>query len=85
MSTVGGGIGDAAACSGRDYAHVCRNLSANRTALSLHVYGGALERYATYSKVRGGRYRTDGFHATTRWPERNRTAATNNAAFAWKK
>jgi hypothetical protein len=35
--------------------------------------------------LRGGPYRTDGFHVTTRWPKRNRNAATSSAAFAWKK
>ena len=51
------GIGDAAVFSGRDYVHSCRNLSANRIALSLHLYAGALERYATFAADGAGRYR----------------------------
>ncbi len=43
------GAGDAAVFSGRDYVHSCRNLSPNRPALSLHLYGGALQSYATFA------------------------------------
>lgn len=57
------GIGDAAAFSGRDCAHTCRNLSANRAALSLHVYGGALERYSIFSINEAGDCRTTETHA----------------------
>ena len=57
------GIGDAAAFSGDDYAHTCRNLSASRAALSLHVYGGALERYSTFSRQRSGGYRVSAARA----------------------
>lgn len=42
------GAGDAAVFTGRQYAHRCRNLSATRPALSLHVYGGELERYHAF-------------------------------------
>jgi hypothetical protein len=42
------GAGDAAVFTGRHYAHRCRNLSATRPALSLHVYGGELERYHAF-------------------------------------
>ena len=51
------GIGDAAAFAGRNYAHTCRNLSENRAAISLHVYGGALERYSTFTVKAAGDYR----------------------------
>jgi hypothetical protein len=43
------GIGDAAAFCGVDYVHSCRNLSADRRALSLHVYGGVLAQYTTFA------------------------------------
>lgn len=55
------GIGDTIAFTGKRYVHCCRNLSANRPALSLHVYGGALDRYRTFDTDHVGRYR-----ATTR-------------------
>lgn len=42
------GIGDHATFTEGDYAHRCRNLSARRAALSLHVYGGSLQRYRAY-------------------------------------
>ena len=44
------GIGDHAAFSGADYAHRCRNLSSQQPALSLHVYGGALDRYRSFHR-----------------------------------
>jgi Cysteine dioxygenase type I. len=50
------GIGDHAAFSDRDYAHRCRNLSVQRPALTLHVYGGALERYRAYDRDAAGRW-----------------------------
>lgn len=50
------GIGDYARFSDRDYAHRCRNLSAQRPALSLHVYGGALERFRTFDQDDRGRW-----------------------------
>lgn len=50
------GIGDHAAFSDIDYAHRCRNLSAQRPALSLHVYGGALKRYCAYDHDARGRW-----------------------------
>ena len=33
------------------YMHRCRNLSRHDTALTLHVYGGDLENYATYEQI----------------------------------
>lgn len=42
------GVGDHVAFSEVDYAHRCRNLSRNRQALSLHVYGGELNRYRSF-------------------------------------
>ena len=51
------GIGDAAFFSGRDYVHSCRNLSPNRAALSLLVYGGALVRYSQFDLEQSGQYR----------------------------
>jgi predicted metal-dependent enzyme (double-stranded beta helix superfamily) len=33
------------------YMHRCRNLSRHETALTLHVYGGDLEDYATYEQA----------------------------------
>ncbi|MFC4820862.1 cysteine dioxygenase [Dokdonella ginsengisoli] len=49
------GAGDAAVFTGRHYAHRCRNLSATRPALSLHVYGGELDRYQAFeADPRGG-------------------------------
>jgi predicted metal-dependent enzyme (double-stranded beta helix superfamily) len=50
------GIGDYARFSDDDYAHRCRNLSAQRPALSLHVYGGALERFRTFDQDDRGRW-----------------------------
>lgn len=48
------GAGDAACFTDHRYAHRCRNLSATRPALSLHVYGGMLDRYRTFQAVAGG-------------------------------
>lgn len=50
------GVGDHTTFSERDYAHRCRNLSAQRPALSLHVYGGVLERYGAYDQDAEGRW-----------------------------
>ncbi|MBA2078935.1 cysteine dioxygenase family protein [Rhodanobacter sp. PCA2] len=50
------GIGDHATFSDADYAHRCRNLSAQRPALSLHVYGGALRRYRAFDQDAQGRW-----------------------------
>jgi predicted metal-dependent enzyme (double-stranded beta helix superfamily) len=33
------------------YMHRCRNLSKHETALTLHIYGGDLEDYATYTQA----------------------------------
>lgn len=48
------GIGDHAAFSGTDYAHRCRNLSAQQPALSLHIYGGALDAYRSFHRQDAG-------------------------------
>ncbi|HEY0178645.1 MAG TPA: cysteine dioxygenase family protein [Dokdonella sp.] len=57
------GVGDTAVFGGRRYAHRCRNLSPTRGALSLHVYGGVLDRYhAFHTDARGG-YRSRAEHA----------------------
>ncbi|GFZ97198.1 cysteine dioxygenase family protein [Dyella caseinilytica] len=50
------GIGDHLAFSHADYAHRCRNLSSNRPAVSLHVYGGALDTYRSYHLQDEGRW-----------------------------
>ncbi len=42
------GIGDAISFTAADYVHACRNLSARRPALSLHVYGGELDAYSAF-------------------------------------
>ena len=42
------GIGEQLAFSRADYAHRCRNLSAQRCTLSLHIYGGELNQYQSY-------------------------------------
>ena len=55
--TVMLGIGDATAFSHNAYVHACRNLSATRSALSLHIYGGALETYGRFVVDSAGRYR----------------------------
>lgn len=47
------GVGDHVAFSQADYAHRCRNLSRNRQALSLHVYGGELNRYRSFAHDQG--------------------------------
>jgi hypothetical protein len=48
------GVGDHTTFTEEDYAHRCRNLSAQRSALSLHIYGGVLERYRAYDKDASG-------------------------------
>jgi predicted metal-dependent enzyme (double-stranded beta helix superfamily) len=50
------GIGDATAFTSPGYVHSCRNLSAQRTALSLHVYGGVLDEYSTFHTTTLGHY-----------------------------
>ena len=37
------------------HAHRCTNLSARRAAVTLHVYGGLLERYRNFDLRRDGR------------------------------
>ena len=58
------GVGDYVAFSDTDYAHRCRNFSSNRQALSLHVYGGELNRYRSYHQ-RDGQW-TSECHTTAR-------------------
>jgi predicted metal-dependent enzyme (double-stranded beta helix superfamily) len=50
------GIGDHLAFSDADYAHRCRNLSSHRAAVSLHIYGGALDSYRSYHPEEAGRW-----------------------------
>ncbi|MBO9664659.1 cysteine dioxygenase family protein [Dokdonella sp.] len=57
------GAGDAATFTGRRYAHRCRNLSVTRPALSLHVYGGALDRYRAFQADPRGGHRAHSQHA----------------------
>jgi predicted metal-dependent enzyme (double-stranded beta helix superfamily) len=38
------------------HAHRCTNLSSRRAAVTLHVYGGLLERYRNFDLRRDGRY-----------------------------
>jgi predicted metal-dependent enzyme (double-stranded beta helix superfamily) len=61
------GIGDHLAFSQADYAHRCRNLSSNRAAVSLHIYGGALDTYRSYHAEDEGRW-TRKTHQTVREP-----------------
>lgn len=49
------GIGDATSFTRPDYVHACRNLSAQRAALSLHVYGGELDTYSSFHTDTRGR------------------------------
>lgn len=42
------GVGDSTVFIDPAYVHRCRNLSAHRPALSLHVYGGMLDRYQAF-------------------------------------
>jgi predicted metal-dependent enzyme (double-stranded beta helix superfamily) len=57
------GVGDAAVFTGRRYAHRCRNLSSTRPALSLHVYGGVLDRYHVFQADPQGRFNARPRHA----------------------
>jgi predicted metal-dependent enzyme (double-stranded beta helix superfamily) len=61
------GIGDHLAFSHADYAHRCRNLSSHRAAVSLHVYGGALDSYRSYHPDDEGRW-SSSTHQTVREP-----------------
>lgn len=63
------GIGDHLAFSQADYAHRCRNLSSNRAAVSLHIYGGALDSYRSYHPDEEGRWNSK-THQTVREPAR---------------
>lgn len=57
------GAGDAAVFTGRRYAHRCRNLSTTRPALSLHVYGGELDRYHAFQADPHGGHTARAQHA----------------------
>lgn len=61
------GIGDHLAFSDADYAHRCRNLSSNRAAVSLHIYGGELNSYRSYHSEDEGRWISK-THQTVREP-----------------
>lgn len=51
------GCGDAAVFTDPAYVHRCRNLSATQPALSLHVYGGVLHEYQSFTEVSDNLYR----------------------------
>jgi predicted metal-dependent enzyme (double-stranded beta helix superfamily) len=57
------GIGDATVFADRSYIHSCRNLSYERCALTLHVYGGPLERYTSFQPDNEGAYQSWPTHA----------------------
>jgi predicted metal-dependent enzyme (double-stranded beta helix superfamily) len=61
------GIGDHLAFSHADYAHRCRNLSSNRPAVSLHIYGGSLDTYRSYHLQEAGHW-TSATHQAVREP-----------------
>jgi predicted metal-dependent enzyme (double-stranded beta helix superfamily) len=46
-------VGDLAVFTSKRYVHRCRNLSNVAAALTLHVYGGALDRYLAYDNESG--------------------------------
>jgi predicted metal-dependent enzyme (double-stranded beta helix superfamily) len=52
------GCGDATTFIDRGYVHSCRNLSATKPALSLHVYGGMLDSYRAFQKDDRGIFHT---------------------------
>jgi predicted metal-dependent enzyme (double-stranded beta helix superfamily) len=51
--TIVAGVGDHVVFTESTYAHRCRNLSRNRAALSLHVYGGELSSYRSFHQEMG--------------------------------
>lgn len=51
------GVGDSTVFIDPAYVHRCRNLSAHQPALSLHVYGGVLDRYQSFVEVDQNFYR----------------------------
>lgn len=53
------GIGDAAVFTSPRYVHRCRNLSNTAATLTLHVYGGVLEKYAAFDVDAAGILRTE--------------------------
>lgn len=58
------GIGDATVFADRDYVHSCRNLSDALPALSLHVYGGSLDRFSAFHPLDTGTYRVANVRTT---------------------
>lgn len=50
------GVGDHSSFSEPNYAHRCRNLSTHRPALTLHIYGGVLERYSVFERGADGQW-----------------------------
>jgi hypothetical protein len=48
------GIGDAAVFTSPRYVHRCRNLSNAAPTLTLHIYGGTLERYVAFDNDASG-------------------------------
>ncbi|GAB3788162.1 cysteine dioxygenase [Dyella agri] len=61
------GVGDRASFSGANHAHRCRNFSSQKPALTLHVYGGALDTYRSFRQEEAGRW-TSTVHRTHRTP-----------------
>lgn len=64
--TLIAGVGDHVAFSDANDAHRCRNVSRNRQALSLHVYGGQLNQYRSFHH-HDGRWSSK-CHTTVREP-----------------
>jgi predicted metal-dependent enzyme (double-stranded beta helix superfamily) len=56
------GVGDATVFADRAYVHSCRNLSDERCALTLHVYGGPLVKYTSFQPDDSGAFQP--------WPTR---------------
>ena len=52
------GAGDATTFVDPNYVHTCRNMSATKPALSLHVYGGMLDDYRTFQRDAQGEFVT---------------------------
>lgn len=50
------GVGDATSFANQEYLHVCRNLSEEKPALTLHVYGGPLLTYSAYEPTGAGHF-----------------------------
>lgn len=61
------GVGDRASFSGANHAHRCRNFSSQKPALTLHVYGGALDTYRSFQQEEAGHWAST-VHRTHRAP-----------------